>query len=128
MFKVTVIGLIKNLVHRQKNRQRFDLASSLIDIINEYIKTKSAAFDAFIESYVKLKGLKTSTPKESEAFILDLLSPNRDARIFEIVSFAILKYFYHDQTVYFGFDLKKLSKERLKLFKTGLSANDGEVL
>ena len=75
-----------------------------------------------------MKGLKSATPKESELFILDLLSPNRDARIFEIVSFAILKYFYHDQTVYFGFDLEHLAKERLKLFKTGrTNANDGGI-
>lgn len=118
----------QNLVRVKIGTEMFDLASSLIDIITEYIKTKSAAFDAFIESCVKLKGLKNSTPKESESFILDLLSPNRDARIFEIVSFAILKYFYHDQTVYFGFDLEHLSKERLKLFKTGrTNANDGGI-
>lgn len=118
----------QNLVRIKIGKQNFDLASSLIEIINEYIKTKSAAFDAFIESCVKLKGLKSATPKESELFILDLLSPNRDARIFEIVSFAILKYFYHDQTVYFGFDLEHLAKERLKLFKTGrTNANDGGI-
>jgi hypothetical protein len=118
----------QNLVRVKMGKASFDLASSLVDIINEYIKTKSAAFDAFIENCAKLKGLKTSTSKESETFILDLLSPNRDARIFEIVSFAILKYFYHDQTVYFGFDLEHLSRERLKLFKTGrTNANDGGI-
>jgi hypothetical protein len=118
----------QNLVRVKMGKASFDLASSLVDIINEYIKTKSAAFDAFIESCAKLKGFKTSTSKESETFILDLLSPNRDARIFEIVSFAILKYFYHDQTVYFGFDLEHLSRERLKLFKTGrTNANDGGI-
>ncbi|MGH7991168.1 MAG: restriction endonuclease, partial [Limisphaerales bacterium] len=101
----------------------------VIDIINAYIETKSAAFDEFIESCIKLKGLATgATNKDVEPFILDLLSPNRDARLFEIVSFAILKYFYHDQTVYFGFDFKKLSKEQLKLFKTGrTNANDGGI-
>jgi hypothetical protein len=109
-------------------RRSFDLAGSLIDIINEYIKTKSAAFDAFIESCIKLQGLADASRKDAEAFVLDLLSPNRDARLFEIVSFAILKFFYHGQTVYFGFDLERLSKERLKLFKTGrTNANDGGI-
>ncbi|MGO8763713.1 MAG: type II restriction endonuclease [Limisphaerales bacterium] len=57
-----------------------------------------------------------------------MLAPNRDARLFEIVSFAILKFFYHDQTVYFGYDLNKLTKEQLKLFKTGrTNANDGGI-
>jgi hypothetical protein len=118
----------QNLLHVKIGSRRFDLAASLIDIINEYIKTKSAAFEAFIESCVKLKGLADASHKDAEAFVLDLLSPNRDARLFEIVSFAILKYFYHDQTVYFGFDLERLSKERLKLFKTGrTNANDGGI-
>jgi hypothetical protein len=118
----------QNLLRVKIGRQSFDLAASLIDIINEYIKTKSAAFDAFIHSCVKLKSLASSSPRDTEAFILDLLSPSRDARLFEIVSFAILKYFYHDQVVYFGFDLERLSKERLKLFKTGrTNANDGGI-
>jgi hypothetical protein len=118
----------KNLLRVKIGQQSFDLAASVIGIIDKYIETKSAAFDAFLESCVKLKGLTASAPKEAEAFILELLSPNRDARLFEIVSFAILKYFYHDQTVYFGFDLEHLAKERLKLFKTGrTNANDGGI-
>ncbi len=118
----------QNLVRVKIGRKCFDLAGGLIDIINEYIKTKSAAFDAFIESCLKLKGLADSSHKDARAFVLDLLSPSRDARLFEIVSFAILKYYYHDQTVYFGFDLESLSKERLKLFKTGrTNANDGGI-
>ncbi|MSU20764.1 MAG: hypothetical protein EXS30_05155 [Pedosphaera sp.] len=58
---------------------------SIIEIVDEYIKSKSAAFEAFIETCVKLKELTKSAPKEAEAFILDLLAPNRDARVFEIV-------------------------------------------
>jgi len=118
----------QNLVRVKLGKNSFDLAASLIDIINEYTKAKSVAFDAFIETCVKLKELSASAPKDAEAFILDLLAPSRDARLFEIVSFAILKYFYHDQTIYFGFDLEHLVKERLKLFKTGrTNANDGGI-
>jgi hypothetical protein len=51
-----------------------------------------------------------------------------DARIFEIVSYSILKYYYHDQTVYIGFEIEKLVKENLKLYKTGrTNANDGGI-
>jgi hypothetical protein len=119
----------QNLLRIKVGKQSFDLAESVVDIINAYIETKSAAFDAFIESCIKLKELTAETKhKDAETFILDLLSPTRDARLFEIVSFAVLKFFYHDQTVYFGFDLKKLSKEQLKLFKTGrTNANDGGI-
>ncbi|MGO9198960.1 MAG: restriction endonuclease [Limisphaerales bacterium] len=120
--------LNRNLLRVQIRRKQCDLAASVVGIINEYIKTKSAAFAAFIETCVKLKTLTASAPQQAEAFILDLLAPNRDARLFEIVSFAILKFFYHDQCVYFGSDLDKLTKEQLKLFKTGrTNANDGGI-
>ena len=57
----------QNLVRVKIGKESFDLASSLIDIINEYIKTKSKRRSMrSVESCVKLKGLqKTSTPKES---------------------------------------------------------------
>jgi len=118
----------RNLLRVKIGRTSCDLAASVVEIINEYIKTKSEAFNAFIQTCIKLKKLTASRPKEAEAFIHDLLAPNRDARLFEIVSFAILKFFYHNQTVYFGFDLDKLTKEQLKLFKTGrTNANDGGI-
>lgn len=117
-----------NLLQVKAGQRDRDLAVSIIEIIDEYVKTKSAAFTTFIETCVKFKELTKSAPNEAEAFILDLLAPNRDARVFEIVSFAILKFYYHDQTVYFGFDLDKLTKEHLKLFKTGrTNANDGGI-
>lgn len=117
-----------NLLRVKSGENQIDLALSVIEIVNEYIKTKSEAFNAFIQTCVKLKALTATNPKEVETFMLDLLAPNRDARLFEIVSFAILKFFFHDQTVYFGFDLAKLTKEQLKLFKTGRTkANDGGI-
>lgn len=60
--------------------------------------------------------------------MLCLLAPNVDARIFEIVSFAILKYFYFDQTVFLGFEIDEIEEENLKLYKTGrANANDGGI-
>jgi hypothetical protein len=118
----------RSLLRLKIGRKAYDLSASIVEIINEYIQAKSAAFAAFIETCLKLKELTASTPEEAEAFILDLIAPNRDARLFEIVSFAILKFFYHDQSVYFGFDLDNLTKEHLKLFKTGrTNANDGGI-
>jgi hypothetical protein len=117
-----------NLLRIWIGSRSLDLAASVMAIIDEYIKAKTTAFDAFINACLRLKTLTASSPAETEAFILDLLAPNRDARLFEIVSFAILKFFYHDQTIYFGHDLEHLVKERLKLFKTGrTNANDGGI-
>lgn len=108
--------------------KKCDLAASVIEIVEEYIKTKSAAFDSFIQDCLKLKELPSASSQDAEDFILGLLAPNRDARLFEIVSFAILKFFYHDQRVYFGLAVDQLTEERLTLFKTGrTNANDGGI-
>jgi hypothetical protein len=117
-----------NLLRVRIGKRTFDLAAAVIAIVDEYIKAKTTAFDAFLRTCLKLKSLTASAPADAEALILDLLAPNRDARLFEIVSFAILKFFYHDQTIYFGRDWEHLVQERLKLFKTGrTNANDGGI-
>jgi hypothetical protein len=77
---------------------------------------------------LKLRKVSKKKDGEVEDFILGLLAPNVDARIFEIVSYSILKYFYHDQIVYFGFQLDELEKSPLVLYKTGrTNANDGGI-
>jgi hypothetical protein len=61
-------------------------------------------------------------------FIESLLVPTVDARVFEIVSFSVLKYFYHNQTIFWGFEIDNLNEERLTLYKTGrTNANDGGI-
>jgi hypothetical protein len=117
----------QNLLRPVIGKKTFNLAQPVIDIVDEYIKAKTAAFDAFIQTCENLKKVSKS-PSKAQEFILDLLAPNRDARLFEIVSFAILKSFYHDQKIFIGFDLEHLAEERLKLFKTGrTNANDGGI-
>lgn len=109
-------------------KRKFNLAPAIIDIINAYIKTKQESFTGFIQTCEQMKKLTKAETNTIEKFILSLLSPSVDARVFEIVSYAILKYFYHDQTVYFGFELDQLEKSPLKLYKTGrTNANDGGI-
>jgi len=75
-----------------------------------------------------MKKVSQANRSTVEKFILALLAPEVDARVFEIVSYAILKYYYHDQTVYFGFELDQLEESPLKLYKTGrTNANDGGI-
>ncbi|MCC8089343.1 MAG: hypothetical protein LIO79_08815 [Rikenellaceae bacterium] len=51
-----------------------------------------------------------------------------DARMFEIVSYAILKYYYKDQSIVWGYDWNSLTEESLSLYKTGrTNANDGGI-
>lgn len=61
-------------------------------------------------------------------FIASLLRPNVDARIFEIVSFAILKAHYGDRSIFWGWELSSIGEEKLVLYKTGrTNANDGGI-
>lgn len=64
------------------------------------------------------------------SFILSLLAPNVDARLFEIVSYSILKFYYKDIEIYWGYtpEVEKLTKDYLHLYKTGrTNANDGGI-
>jgi len=106
----------------------FNLARPLIEIIEAYAAMKQSSFEGFIQTCLKLRETSRNRGDGLEDFVLSLLAPNVDARIFEIVSYAILKYFYHDQTVYFGFQLDELEESSLVLYKTGrTNANDGGI-
>lgn len=105
-----------------------NIAHTVIEIINFYVDAKRDALKSFIDTCTKLENVAKKEPSKVEEFIFGLLAPNVDARLFEIVSYSILKYFYHDQKVYFGFSLKTIKEENLKLFKTGrTNANDGGI-
>ena len=65
---------------------------------------------------------------EAVNFIKSLLRPNIDARVFEITSYAILKTFYAEQSIFWGYSLEKLTEDNLILYKTGrTNANDGGI-
>ncbi|MFA4851883.1 MAG: restriction endonuclease [Bacteroidales bacterium] len=118
----------ENLLKIKIGKTNFNIANAIIEIIGEYSKTKQDAFQRFIKSCEKLQKIGKKSPKKVEEFISGLLAPNVDARLFEIVSYSILKYYYHDQIIYWGYDIKKLNKENLKLYKTGrTNANDGGI-
>jgi len=118
----------ENLVQVQIGKEKFNLANSIIEIVDEYAKTKQDSFQKFIDSCNKLQEIGNETPEEVEKFIINLLAPNSDARLFEIVSYSILKYYYNDQTIFWGFEIDKLNEENLILYKTGrTNANDGGI-
>jgi len=106
----------------------YNLANVIVEIIDEYVKTKQDAFQRFIKALEEFQEIEKSEPEKVIEFISSLLAPNVDARLFEIVSYSILKYYYHDQHIYWGYEVDKLNKESLQLFKTGrTNANDGGI-
>jgi hypothetical protein len=75
-----------------------------------------------------MQTISEENPDDVQDFLHALLRPNVDARIFEIASFAILKIFYGDMSIYWGWSPDDIDEERLTLYKTGrTSANDGGI-
>ena len=95
----------ENLLNVKIGKETINIAAAVLKIVDGYVQAKQSSFDAFISYCERLKTVEKNKDREIIAFIEGLLAPNVDARIFEIVSYSILKYYYHDQTVYFGFDL-----------------------
>ena len=105
-----------------------NISNAVIEIIQAYFETKQEAFLGFIKACEELQKVENKDEKNIEGFIIGLLAPNVDARLFEIVSYSILKFFYHDQNIIWGFDMDSLKEEKLSLYKTGrTNANDGGI-
>lgn len=118
----------QNLLKIKIGRSKIDIGNVIIEIINEYIKTKEDSFLRFVKTCTELQDISKTTPKKVKEFIKGLLDPNVDARLFEIASYSILKYFYNDQQIIWGYEMDKLNTENLKLYKTGrTNANDGGI-
>ncbi len=118
----------ESLMRMRVNGQDINLASAVIQIIDEYVKTKQDSFKTFIESCSRLQEIGIESPETVKEFIDSLLAPNIDARLFEIVSYSILKYYYNDQTIFWGYSTENLNEENLTLYKTGrTNANDGGI-
>lgn len=118
----------ENLLMIKVGKVKLNLATTIIDIIDEYIKTKKSAFEIFINTCLELQNIDNTNTSTIEEFILKLLDKNVDARLFEIVSYSILKFYYYNKKIFWGYDIEKLNEENLKLFKTGrTNANDGGI-
>ncbi|MGM9844269.1 MAG: restriction endonuclease [Muribaculaceae bacterium] len=117
-----------NLLWIEINNKRYNIAEAVIAIINEYIKTKQDSFVRFINQCQQMQTVGSKDKEGIKNFILGLLAPDVDARLFEIVSYSILKFYYIEQNIYWGYELENIEAENLKLYKTGrTNANDGGI-
>jgi len=118
----------ENLLKTKVGEIDYNLSSVIIEIIDEYTKTKQDSFQRFIKTCEELQEIEGSNPSTVIQFISSLLALNVDARLFEIVSYSILKFYYYGQQVFWGFEIDNLTKDNLKLYKTGrTNANDGGI-
>lgn len=110
------------------NGQAIDISKVIVEIVDRYVELKKEKFDGFFEKCITFSKTYTYNQKEAIQFIESNLDENADARIFEIVSFLICKYYYYTKTVYFGFEKDSIKQYRLSLHKTGrTNANDGGI-
>ena len=118
----------ENLLKVRVNRKIYNIANIIIEIINNYIKVKTDSFNLFIEQCKQLENISKNNEDNIVSFIYDLLNPNVDARLFEIVSYAILKQYYKNEKIFWGFSRENLKEDYLRLYKTGrTNANDGGI-
>ncbi|MDB9538506.1 restriction endonuclease [Anabaenopsis tanganyikae CS-531] len=117
-----------NLLIIEADNQVINIAEPIRDIINAYVKARMDSFNEFMISCETLMAIQEQSPEKAIEFIRGLLKPNIDARVFEIVSYAILKQYYADQKIYWGWSEDELNIEHLILYKTGrTNANDGGI-
>lgn len=116
----------ENLIKFSIEDIQINIAEAIKAIIDAYIAARMAAFSEFMMYCQQMIDVQHQEPSRSIEFIRGLLRPNVDARVFEIVSYAILKEYYGDQKVYWGWSIEELNTEHLILYKTGrTNANDG---
>lgn len=108
--------------------ENFNLAESIIKIIDDYVEVRKTSFENFMANCYELISIQKQSPDKVIQFIKALFNPNTDARIFEIASFAVLKQYYAGQLIYWGWSPERLNEESLMLYKTGrTNANDGGI-
>jgi len=106
----------------------YNIARAVIEIIDAYVATKKAAFEDFLETCRQISELGKTNPEQAIDFVIEQLKPTVDARVFEIVSYAVLKAKYGQQTVWLGEEKDTVTEEALILYKTGrTNANDGGI-
>lgn len=118
----------ENLIKFTIDNQQINIAEAVKDIIDAYVEARRKAFNEFMIYCQEMIDIQQQEPQRAIEFIRGLLKPNIDARVFEIVSYAILKEYYAEQLIYWGWSPDELNAEYLVLYKTGrTNANDGGI-
>ena len=103
-----------------------DISKTCCKVIEKYVELLMAKDHALINVLQHMESLTDYDEKKEQ--INALLTEDAEARIFEIISYAILKNHYKNIKVYFGYSLDTIKEEDLQLFKTGrTNANDGGI-
>lgn len=103
-----------------------DIVPTILEIIKKY---QQILYDKDHNFEAKLTELISETKLDDQKHkIIELLTENTEARVFELISYSILETHYKNKHVFIGFTREDIEKEALKLYKTGrTNANDGGI-
>ena len=105
---------------------KHDISKTCCKVIEKYMDLLMAKDHALLHVLRQMNELTDYREKKKQ--INGLLTEDAEARVFEIISYAILKNHYNSIKVYFGYSLDSVKEEELQLFKTGrTNANDGGI-
>lgn len=103
-----------------------DISKTTCKIIEKYIDLLIAKDHILMDTLQQMQKLTDYSKKKQK--INSLLTEDAEARIFEIISYSILKNHYKNIKVYFGYSPDSIQEEELQLYKTGrTNANDGGI-
>lgn len=104
----------------------YDISRVCCKLIEKYIQLLALKDNELFHILKHMENLDDYNEKKNH--INNLLTEDAEARIFEIISYAILKNHYRNIKVYFGYSYDDIKEEKLSLFKTGrTNANDGGI-
>lgn len=110
------------------NKKIINIAKLCLSIIDEYINLKQKNFNSFFD---EISQLSTDVHKNAENirnYLENLLKPNSDSRIFEIVSYIIIKYYYLQAIMVYSINGANNTTCPLTVYKIGrTNANDGGI-
>lgn len=99
------------------------VAKFIILVINDFAASIQEGQEEFLQG---LEDLNTSD--DVIEFVEQVLLPNSDARLFEVVSYCLLKWHFSRQIATFALNGETPNSSELKLYKTGrTNANDGGI-
>lgn len=108
------------------NNPPYDISRVAIEIIQKYIELLKEKDSQLIKKLIELMSISFYPFKKIK--ISEFLTENTEARIFEIISYAILKNHYKNTKIYIGYSPNQLKEQYLTLYKTGrTNANDGGI-
>lgn len=104
----------ENLLIVDIHGMKFNIAQAILAIIDEYVKAKQDSFQRFIKQCEVLQDIENKDVSNVHAFIVSLLAPNVDARLFEIVKLCYSQILLQSTKHYLGIRLGQLEGRGIK--------------